>query len=310
MARKKRSTNRKPKYYISNGAYYTRDNKGSVKVVSDAGTLNKLRSGSLKAIKETFGTPEKTNSYKGYDATNLQKSASFRALNKADQQAVLSVFNAVASNDKKQAERLIKGFETASKINDPYFKQQLRLATDAIKRGYTAIDDEADYSERQAKTRLRDLKEDFERRKDFLTVEEATQLKAIERQYEQDLDTTRNTLASAGFGSSSKRIEQEKLLDEATGDLRASTKRKFAYEIDNSRDNLQRETRDTNREVRRLNELTKANKLNFLRKAEEQVGTANLPRLSGAPSPLGDVYGSLPEQRLKNTLESALGFVF
>lgn len=260
--------------------------------------------------KEKEKEKEDNSDYERADDTELRNSPEFKALSGEDQESVLAVFDAVASNDSKKANRLAKAFEAASKINDPYFAQQLRLARDAVVRGYQSITDEADFAERQAKTRLQDLRKDFETRKEFLTVEEATQIKAIDRQYETDLEDTRQNLAANGFTSSSRRVQKEKILDEATGDIRSSTRRKFAFEMTGDEDNIQSSERDTNRELGRLAELTKAGKLEFLRKAEEQLGSKNLPRLAGAPDALGGIYGDLPEQKLKNTIDAAMGFVF
>jgi len=73
---------------------------------------------------------------------------------------------------------------------------------------------------------------------------------------------------------------------------------------------MQRTQRDTERETERLKQLTDEGKLDFLREAEERIGSANLPSLSGAPDALGDIYGSLPQEKLQNTINSATSFVF
>ena len=245
-----------------------------------------------------------------YDPSELKKSAEFKALSSEDQQAVLAVFGAVASNDQKQAARLTDAFKAAAKINDPYFAQQLNLAVDAIERGYVSIDKEAEYSEMQLKRRQEDLEQDYQSKKDFMSLEQASVMREIQRAYDQNLENLQNNLAATGFTQSSRRAKKEAFLNEATGDLRESKNRSFAYEQSKEDAALARGQRDTASEVARLKELTEQNKLDFLRKGEEQVGSDNLPRLSGAPDKLGDIYGSIPEQKLQNTISAATSFVF
>lgn len=245
-----------------------------------------------------------------YDDSTLRKTEAFKKLSEEDQQAVLAVFGAIAGNDKTQADRLAQAFTAASKINDPYFGQQLRLAVDAIERGYVAIDQEAQFEEEQIRNRLKDFREDFERKKQFMTLEQASVMKEIDREYSQNLEVLQNNLAASGFGSSSRKQKQVGLLDEATGDLRESKNRRFEFERETDDKNLLREERDTLREISRLERLTREQKLDFLRSGEQKVGTKNLPTLPGAPDPLGDIYGQIPSDKLQNTISAATSFVF
>lgn len=256
---------------------------------------------------------EDKSDYVRADDSELRNSDEFKALGKDDQEAVLAVFNAIANNDAAQANRLAGAFKAATKLNDPFFNEQLRLATDAIERGYVAIDEEEDYKEMQLKRRRDDVRADYEKRKEFLTLEQASDLRAIERQYTTELDDTRQNLAATGKTSSSQRVQKESLLEESFGDLRSSTNRKFAFEIDAETENVARTDRDIQSELARLSELTKAGKLDFLRKAEERVGSKNLGRLAGLDpnyKALGDVYGEIPRNKLEDTLSAATSFVF
>lgn len=281
----------------------------------DTSAAQKLLDEANKEIKnEKTKKDEKsdTSTSEKYDSSVLTGSEEYNALNDEDKQAVLAVFDAISSNDQVKAKRLAEAFKASSKMNDPYFAQQLRLATDAIERGYVAIDKEAEFAELQAKTRLEDVRKDYELRKDFMTLEEASVMKEIERSYTENLETLQQGLAEGGFGSSSRRIKKEAILDEATGDLRESKARGFAFERSGELDKLNRSERDTEREIARLKELTKEGKLDFLRKAEQQVGSDALRKLplNGDPAPLGDIYGDIPEQKLRDTINSMTQFVF
>ena len=245
-----------------------------------------------------------------FDSSEVENLSGFKDLNADNKEAILAIFGVVAGNDKKKAEKMIEAFAATSALNDPYFDQRLRIATDTIERGYVKIGDEEDFREQQLSNRLKDFKKDYDNKKEFLTLEQASAMRGIERQYEQDLSATQQNLAASGFGSSSRRVKKEGYLNEATGDLRESTNRNFSYQQEQNQLNMDREARNNSQEVERLNELTAAGKLDFLRDAEAQVGSGNLPSLSGAPDELGDIYGSLPEEKLQNSISSATSFVF
>jgi len=255
-------------------------------------------------------TPDGEDAVTPWDSSEFENTSEFKSLSEDDQQAVLSIFGAIAGNDAKQAGRLVKAFQSAKKINDPYFAQKMRIATDAIERGYVSLENEAEFKEKQLKSRLKDFKQDFESKKEYLDLEQSSAMRQIERNYEQELESTQQSLAASGFSSSSRRAKKEGYLNEATGDLRESTNRSFGYQqLQNDR-GMQRTQRDTERETERLKQLTDEGKLDFLREAEERIGSANLPSLSGAPDALGDIYGSLPQEKLQNTINSATSFVF
>ena len=109
---------------------------------------------------------------------------------------------------------------------------------------------------------------------------------------------------------STVRAKKEDILNETTGDLRESTGRKFAFDQSALSDGLNRTERDSAVEIARLQELTKANKLDFLRKAETQIGTDNMSQLNMNYNELGGVTGDIPQQNLKDNLAAATSFVF
>ena len=255
-------------------------------------------------------TPDTSGGQGPVDFSDLENNPEFKKLAPDDQEAVRAVFKAVASNDQKLASRLAESFEAAAKINDPFFAQQLRIAVDAIERGYVSIDKQAEFEEQQLQNRISDLQQDITSRKSFLSLEEASILGGIERQYKVQLDNTRNSLAATGFTQSTRRAEQEGLLAEERGSLVESTQRQFgAQQLEADRD-LARSTRDTQAEIQRLSEVAKEQKTSLLRQAEESVGTANLPNLGSGIDPLGDIYGQIPQNKLQDTINAATSFVF
>lgn len=300
------SSSKGKRYETTDGKKFS-DKADATAYQRDLNTKGKGRG--LKKEEEKKKKEDPTD-YVRADDKELRNSAEFMALGKDDQEAVLSVFKAVAGNDAAQANRLVGAFKAATKLNNPYFNEQLRLATDAIERGYVEIDKEEEYKEMQLKRRRDDVRIDYDKKKEYLTLEQASDMRAIERQYTTELDDTRQNLAATGKSSSSQRVQKEQILESTFGDLRSSTNRKFAFEQEAEASNVARTDRDVSSELARLAELTKAGKLDFLRKAEQQVGSKNLPRLDANYKSLGNVYGDIERNRIEDNLNSAVSFVF
>lgn len=247
------------------------------------------------------------------DDSPLLQSEAFNSLPEDQQEAVRQVYSIIAENNIDQAERLKAAFETAAKISDPFFKQQILLARDAIDRGFVSITEEADYQERQLTDRLNDLRTDLEARKDFLNLEETAALKGIEREYGQNQKALRQSLAARGMSSSSERVERERLLDETTGDLRETTKRRFGVQKQEAENQLERGKRDTQKEMQRLAELTKSKQVDLFREAEATLGTTGLDGLGGLGTdidPIGGITGDIKQKQTSDIIQGAQNLIF
>jgi len=244
-----------------------------------------------------------------FDESKLTGSAEFKDLPPDEQEAVLNIFRTIAENNSVQAEKLTKAFEVASQYANPIFKQKLRLAKDELQRGFVEITKEKEFKEKQARKRLEDLRMDVATKKNLLTLEEMSDLKEIERAYTETLTDTRQDLAASGLGSSSRRVEKERLLEETTGDLRESTRRRFGSQIEDIQTGLVREERDTTDEIQRLTEVARSGKIDLFRRGEELLGTGNLPALEGL-SGLGDVVGTLEQDRMEDTISGVKNLLF
>lgn len=244
------------------------------------------------------------------DDSALRNSAEFKALSEDQQQAVLQVYQAIAANDTDNAERLAAAFKTSAAISDPFFKQELRLAVDAIERGFVSIDQEEEYKARQLQQNQQELEQDLQTKKDYLNFEEQAALRQIGRQYGEDLKAVRQSMAATGKTFSSERAETEGLLEESTGDLRESTQRKFGIQQTEIQQTGERASRTTQQELDRLTELSKDKRISLLREAEAQVGTKNLPDLNTNLSPLGDIVGDIPQRQTSDIISGAQNLLF
>lgn len=259
-------------------------------------------------------TPEETKTDKtdkgSLSLDTLLNDATVKGLPKDQQEVVKAIYLAIGENNAESAQKLVSAFKAAEKLADPYFKQQIRLASDAVERGFVQVDKELEFEEMQASRRLKDLQDDIAARGEYLGLEEENALRGIEREYKQTLDTTRQNLAATGRSSSSVRAETEQLIEESTGDLRESTKRSFGQQKKEIGDKLTRGVRDTQAEVERLREVAKQSKTGLFRKAEEQLGTAGLPRLNFDVNPLGGIYGTINEDKQNDIIGSVKNLLF
>lgn len=247
----------------------------------------------------------------GYDETELKNSESFKQLDEDRRQAVLAVFQAIASNDTERANQIMSAFEASTAVSDPFFKQELRLAKDAIERGFVAIDKEEEFRTKQLQRNLADVKQDLITRKDQLSFEEQSALKDIERQYTNTIKETRQNLASTGKTFSSERDLTEQMIEESTGQMRESTKRQFGLQNLELQRTGERTERDTQSEIERLAEVTKQNRLDFLRSGEAKIGTKNISSIyKGGLKPIGDIVGDIPQRQFEDVLRGTQNLIF
>lgn len=226
-------------------------------------------------------------------------------------QIARATFSAISTNDLEYAKRLVEGIKEATKYADPYFKAQTRLAIDALERGFQDADDDLEYNEERLSRQLEDLRKDTQGARELLSLEEQQELAELDRQLSSSLDATREEMASLGFTSSSRRARKEQITQETFGGLRETKQRQFAFKQQTLADTLTRGERDTAAEAERLRELAKSDKLKLLRETEETVGSDALRGTSlGGLKPLGNVTGSLQNERAREIADLASSFVF
>jgi len=225
------------------------------------------------------------------------------------QQAIRSIYDAIAARDADRAQELMAAFESATKISDPFFAQQIKLANDALTRGFISIEDDLAFREEQLRTKLADLKEDVRLGKESLTLDEQQQIKNLERALDQELKDTRQTMASRGMTFSTRRAEAEELAEDITGELVETTERKFGEKRGGLTRAQDRTARDVQSEIARLTELAKEKKLDFFRQAEAEVGTGQLPSLGGL-EPLGGISGDINRRKFQDILSATESFIF
>ena len=226
-----------------------------------------------------------------------------------EKQLLRSIFGIATEQNRAEAERLISALELGAEYSDPIFRFKTRLITDSLTRSVNNLDGDLQYKSEQLQNALDDLQEDVAYSKEFLDLQKQTEIGQIQRQFEQNIEQLRNQVAETGFTRSSRRNREEQLRRDVRGEMVESTNRSFASkqrELDN---NVSRNTRDTQQEIERLQELTRRGKLDLKREAEAQLGTeaaAGLPGLEGfdTVNDSSDPFAGETELDRKNSISS------
>lgn len=228
----------------------------------------------------------------------------------ADQRAAIqAIFGAVQSNDADTATKIQAAMKAASEFSDPYFKAQIRLATDALNRGISGKEGDLAFAESEKKAALEELKANTAASKDQLSFEHAQELQNLARKYETDIATTQDNLAASGFTSSSKRARAEQILGEQNTGLVESSNKQYGYQTGALDRTLASGDASTQAALANLQRLTTEGKLDLFRQAEQEIGSANLPAVNGL-TPVGGVGGTIPRQSALDQLQFASNFVF
>lgn len=223
--------------------------------------------------------------------------------------AIRSVYGATVEGDAAKAARVVAAMQAASEFSDPYFKAQIRLATDALKRGIEAKDGDLAFAEREKQAALAELRANTAASKDVLSFQHNQELQQLATKYETDLGEVRDSLAATGFTSSTKRARTESILNEQNTGLVESSTKEFGYKTGNLDRALTSADADTRAQIENLRRLTEEGKLDLYRSAEQTVGSSNLPSIDGL-SGVGGIGGTIPRQQVIDATSFANSFVF
>lgn len=223
--------------------------------------------------------------------------------------AIRSVYSATVEGDAAKASQVVAAMQSASEFSDPYFKAQIRLATDALRRGIDAKEGDLAFAEREKQAALEELRANTAASKDSLSFQHAQELQQLATKYETDLNDTRDSLAATGFTTSSKRARAEDILGEQNTGLVESSNKQFSYQTGNLDRALTNADADTRAQIENLRRLTEEGKLDLYRSAEQTVGSSNLPSFSGLDK-VGGIGGTIPRQQVMDSTSFANSFVF
>lgn len=259
-----------------------------------------------KGSKKTTTTTTTTTT----SSTDVTTIPGYNNLNPDEQQAIKKLFDMlVTKGSKVNIDALNNALDNATKEVNPYWAEQLRIAKDAINNVYNQGKQNYTDKYNQLQDRINRIQEDLTTGKNRLTLQEQADLAQQKSNYQQQLDDLQNSMANRGLTFSSNRANKENLLNQRYYNpqygIIESTKRQYQNKLEDLQREAARGNADALSALQSLKNTFNQNLLNSYRKAEQYLGTANLPSIPGV-SPLGNVGGNWARQKEQDIWNYAL----
>ena len=220
---------------------------------------------------------------------------------------IKGVYDIVSKYDEAQAKKLVAAFNVATEFSDPFFKAQTAMVINSLNRGLATNTKDLKFDETQLQNTLTDLKANIAASKDYADFEKTKQLEELAGNYEVDLETIRQNLASVGKTSSSVRSRSEQLLQEQNEGMVESVGKKFSFQTRGLERQQASAERDLPLELERLRDKSTQARIEALRTAEQQVGSG---ALSGYADLFGGIGGELPRKQVTDALSFSSNWLF
>jgi hypothetical protein len=146
------------------------------------------------------------------------------------------------------------------------------------------------------------IKENLSSNKEFLTLEQQSDLATLAQNYEVQQEQLVGGAADAGLTFSTKRKLAEQRLSTTQTGLVESTERKYNKQIADLTTEAERGNIEAQKQIEDLQKRMGQNVTALGRTAEQQLGTSNLPQLEGYTA-LGNISGKMYEDKTKDIFD-------
>ena len=295
------------------GKYYKTGND-----VFESGTNRPIALDEFKRLGLNFKfIPEGKYTAKGIDITKTPEGVSFK---KTDEYKNLPqemrdfidiAYNTIEVGGEEEARMFSNAITQAQAIADPYFKTQLAMAKAEV---FGAIAERTQDFEarREAIQRARDeLMEDVSRNKDFLTLDQQAEISRTVKSYDEDLLAIADQAAEKGLtmatGERSRALAEERRTSQFQ-DVIQSSRRRLNFQLKELELKASRGDIAAQKQLSDLQAKQTFGLQQIGRAAEEVLGTANLPAISGF-MPTGDAMGKIEEEKRRAVISDVGGFM-
>lgn len=265
---------------------------------------NVQKTGTVSTPQKGWGSPIDVDEAVSKLPESIRNSEAFQSL--PDDMKKMAAYNYTiqTENDKVAAERLNAALEEAKKQADPYWKGIVRITQDELTRGVSDVETDYQTTKQKLEKQIKELQEDLASGKDYLSLEEQSELANLEASYEQDLKKLGETAASKGLTFSTIREEAETQAEEENQALVESTQRQYGYKQKELENEVLRgvDTAKINLEAAGKAKTSDITKLG--RTAEKYLGSSNLPGISGYNA-MGDVTGTMEQDKVQDIFTRA-----
>ena len=229
----------------------------------------------------------------------------FMQLDENNKAIVSYYYNTLASQNTAKAQAFTTALDLASKQADPYWKEKLNIVKDELQR--TTATTEADLASREKTLmdRQNAINEDLATNKEYLTAEQQAELARQSENYNNDLTTVREQMASSGLSSSSIRNRAENKLATRNADIIGSATRAYEKNIKSTENTATRELASIAQQTADYQRQASEAKTSAARTAEANVGSTALGETSVAPLLLGGISGTMLDSKGTDILTRA-----
>lgn len=235
----------------------------------------------------------------------------YKNLSSEDREFIDEIFSLIQIGGEEEAKRFADAIEQAKGVADPFFKVKLNLALAEVS-GRIAESTQDFATKKEILERARDqILEDVGLARDFFTLEQEAEISRITRSFDQDILRIGDAAAAKGLtfttGAGSRQQAESRRTEEFTDVFQSSTRlgnlRLKELELRASRGET-----NAQKELEALRSGQTLQLQNIGRRAEEVLGTGNLPDIQGF-SPVGEALGTIEEQKRRTIISDVGGFL-
>jgi len=241
----------------------------------------------------------------------IKKTDAWKNLTPELQADALAYFDTLNLADLEKQRNIAKALDTAISGADPYYAEIIRIFQEELTRKLGIEVKDYESQERNLQEKIRQIQEDLTIGKGRLGIDEQAELARQARKYEVDLENLREGAAAAGLTFSTRRAVAEERMGTEYQDIRESTQRQFARQVEDLVKSASRGEQTAKWQLEDYQRKLGERATELIRITEQKLGTAQLPTLPGLPSgvsmagQLGGVTGSLYEEKWQDILKRA-----
>lgn len=246
------------------------------------------------------GSKDLTSTPAGVQFSN---SEAYKRLTPEQQQVANTIFNVFSTGTEQQAGLMVDAIQKAQANSDPYYKSVLDLTLGEIGAHVAQINGDFETSAKIINKTQKDLLENVNSQKDFLSLSEQSDLAKLAQQYGQEVLKTKDNAAETGttFGTGYKSADYNLgQLEQSNNNIVTSTQTQYNYQIKSLQAKADQGDENAKLQLEQLTNKKTADLQNLGNSAEGQVGSGNV-NVSGY-TPVGGVLGTIEENHKKDIL--------
>lgn len=249
----------------------------------------------------TGGTGGGDNPYSSPVTGKFKDSAAYKALSEAEQEVVDLAFNVNFQGSEEEYQIYVKAIDDAMKLADPYAKAQLAMAKAEVGLGLAKLESDYGFSKEILDKTRAQLAEDLKNNKEFLSLEQQSDMATLLRGYDEDLLTIADQAAEKGItfatGARSRELAETRRTDQYKDVVQSST-RQYNFHIKDLEIKAARGDSNAQLELDKLKADKGFNLQKIGQNAERILGTSGVGSLGiSGYKPVGGFLGEIEQRK-------------